>query len=108
MRKKISVKVFNQIKYDGEWPPVEAMKFVAWLNEKLATIPDEYKESAAIEIDSTTAYEDSIYPTICIAYHRHETDEEMETRLSKEKMFQEAKRIADLKVFKELKEKYKL
>ena len=61
--------------YDGDWPPSDAVGAMAWFQAKLDDIPDEFRSTAKIELDTTSRY-DSSYATIEFSYVRFETDEE--------------------------------
>lgn len=106
MRNQKRVTVFDKERYDGDWPPTDATKFVAWFAEKLAEIPEGYRATGKIEIESVSGYEDSHYARIEICYNRPETDDEMATREAEEQLRQEAKKAQELRTLAALKAKY--
>ena len=106
MRKQNRIVVFDQEQYDGEWPPENAMECVAWFAAKIAEIPNKYKTTAKIEIESVSSYEDSHYARIEIYYDRPETDEEMSEREAEERRRQEAQIAKELRTLAELQAKY--
>ena len=107
MREKKRISVFNQDPYDGEWPPIDLVGCIAWFSEKLASIPEEYRDTARIEIDSVDGNEDdSHYVNIDISYVRLETDDEISAREAVEQRRLEALKSEELQTLAELKAKY--
>lgn len=76
---KVTVKVYEQEKYDNDWPPKEAVDFLQWFQDKIATVPDEFRPAVMIEINSYIAYGSS-EPEILISYERDETPSEFAER----------------------------
>ena len=72
----IKVHVFDAERGDDNWPPCGLMEFSEWLQAQIATIPEEFRETAAIEVDSEDGYEGSHYASISIVYWRPMTDDE--------------------------------
>lgn len=72
--------VFCQERYDGDWPPEDAVGFMAWFQGHLTLMPGEYRNTARIELTSNSGYEDSHYVEIDISYTRPETPEEIAER----------------------------
>lgn len=105
MKKTIVVTVFEQEQYDGEWPPENAISAIAWLQEKIDSIPAVFRANAKIEIDGVTCY-DSGYAKITISYTRPETDEEESERQNAENLRAAQQRQRDLKQLAELQAKY--
>ena len=105
MRKQKRVTVFNKEQYDGDWPPSNAIEFVAWFAEKLGEIPAEYREVAIIDIDSIACY-DSSKASIEIYYMRPETDGEMTAREMEELRSKEAQKARELQTLATLKAKH--
>ena len=63
--------------YGDEWPPEDAMGFIAWVQAKVDEIPERYRNTATIEFDGD--------PECCgneikIEWKRHETAEDAEKR----------------------------
>ena len=108
MRQQKRVNVFDQERYDGEWPPTDATEFVAWFAGKLGEIPVEYMASAKIKIDTRGSYEDSSYAHIEIYYDRPETNTEMAEREAEELRRKEAQKAQELRTLEALKAKYGL
>jgi hypothetical protein len=81
-RKYKTVVVFDNGNSD-EWPPIEAAGFFGWFHRKLDLIPQEYRATASIELDSVSGYEGNHYAHIRITYERLETDFEMSCRENK-------------------------
>ena len=106
MRKQKRVVVFDEEKYDGEWPPTSAPECVAWFTKKLETIPLEYTATATVEIDSVDRYEGTSYAHIVISYNRPETDDEVADREKEELRRQEAQKALELRSLAALKAKY--
>lgn len=79
-KQQVQIKVFEQEQHDGEWPPTKAVDCIAWFQAKVSEIPEEYRATATIEIDSAGGYEGSHFGKITISYWRIETDEEVEAR----------------------------
>ena len=71
---------FDKEKFDGEWPPVDAERTVAWFQEKLESIPAEFRHTAKIEFESASGYEGDHYARIVITYMRPETAQESAER----------------------------
>jgi len=80
-RGSVNVVVFRGEKYDDNFPDTGSLfAFADWLQAVIASIPEEYRSVAEIEIDSTSGYKGSHYATIEISYRRPETDEEWAAR----------------------------
>jgi hypothetical protein len=105
MRKQIYVEVFRGRRYDGDWPPGNAVGFVDWLANKIAEIPPEHRETATVELETTEEY-DSHYAQITIAHERPESDLEVERREAIEARIARGLRRRDLEDLKRLKAKY--
>ncbi len=106
MRREKRVIVFEEEKYDGDWPPDDAAGYIAWFVEKLNSIPEEYRANATIEIGSRRSYEDISFATLEIYYTRPETDSEMAARKAEERRRQEAAKAEELRTLAALKAKY--
>jgi hypothetical protein len=72
--------VFGGERWNGDWPPEAAAGFVAWFQELLADIPDEWRQSARIELGSMGGYEGDHSPTIEVTFDRLETPDEIAER----------------------------
>ena len=105
-RQIIKVKVFSQESYDEEWPPENAMEYLAWFAAKIASIPEEYRASAKVEIDSVSSYENSSYATIKITYTRPETDAEWAGRVAENDARERRQAERERKEFERLRAKF--
>ena len=102
----IFVDVFKKEQYDGEWPEENAIKFLAWFEEKINSIPKEFKDSAKVELEAVSSYGGCAYASIEIYYYRPETDEEEIARKAKEQNKAELQKQRELRQLEELKRKY--
>jgi len=89
--------------FDKDWPPVNANECVAWFQNKLQEIPEEFRSNAQIKFDTT--YDHDI-PRIKISYFRPETDEEEVRRVQGDAMREEYRRNDELQVLARLQAKY--
>jgi hypothetical protein len=89
----------------NDWP-VNAGEFIAWLSEKIDSIPVEFRKDAKVEFGVTHGYEGDADPNIDISYTRPETDDEMNVRLSELLRREEVRQRTELKMLEELKAKY--
>ena len=106
MKNNVTVTVFDKEQYDGEWPPENAAECLAWFAEKIDGIPEEFRDTAKVEISSASGYEGSSYGHIEISYTRQETDEEeqkRETLLEHKAAAQQGRELAE---FKKLQKKF--
>lgn len=104
MKKIIDVTVFKSttLYSDNEnWPPENLLEFQQWLDDKIKSIPVEYRSAATIEIE----YEE-YYSEITIAYKREETDHEEHIREKEEREDQEKIERRERKILAVLKAKY--
>jgi hypothetical protein len=98
----IRVDVFNSEQYNGrDWPSENAIDFIGWFNEKISLIPEEFRDSATIDISSP--YE---YVSIEIYYKRPETKEDIKNRELNDLEMAEIERQMDMKKLEELNRKY--
>jgi len=77
-----TVTVLAVEKHNGEWFPERLVETIEWLQEKLASIPKEYREVATIDVGSSTEY-DGHTATVEISYTRPETQAEKNVRVSR-------------------------
>lgn len=101
----VRITVHKSEKYDESFPPGELLGFSAWLNERVAEIPAEYRRNADIDLGYTLSY-DSIYPTVEIHYERPETPEEQLARESEALQRAKAQEWCDRRLFAELKARF--
>ncbi len=76
----VTVTLFAQERYDGDWMPEKLTEAVAWLQNFLAQVPDEHRNEATIDI----GYEE-YSANIDISYQRPATEAEKQERLSNER-----------------------
>jgi hypothetical protein len=90
-----TVKVFDAEKHDGDWLPERLEDAIEWLQEKLSSVPEEFRERVMIEINSQTDYDSSI-ASMTIDYQRPPTADEIEGRRNAAVAFAE-RRVAQAK-----------
>lgn len=105
-RQNIVVRVFDKEQYDGEWPPEKLQDAISWLGKKLAEIPEQWRHTATIEIDSSGGYEGAHYAHIGIQYIRPETDREWSDRLERDRAHRAAQEQAERIAYEQLKRKF--
>lgn len=101
-----NVLVYESDEYCSDFPPTNLQEFVLFFAEILKNIPDEYKDSAEIEVSTKGYYGESSYAVIKVSYERPETEEEKKEREKREqsqKLFQKERELAELE---RLKKKY--
>ena len=103
---EVNVEVFKGELYDGDWPPQDAAGYLKWFKDKLDSIPEEYRASAKIELDSESGYEGCHYASINIHYDRPESDDEVSIREREVNNRIESARDRDLQQLARLKLKY--
>lgn len=84
LNRPVTVALFAQEQYDGEWMPDDLMGAVAWLQAFLDQMPVEYRDTAEIEISSVGGYEGEHSASIQISYRRPPTDAEKQGLLNDE------------------------
>jgi hypothetical protein len=101
----IIVEVFRNDKYEGkDWPSDNAFEFIEWFNEKISSIPEEFRESATIDI--LPGYGDCPVTSIEIYYKRPETEDEIKEREFKAQKIAEIEKFMELNKLEQLKKKY--
>jgi hypothetical protein len=93
-RQTKQVKHFYSSPGRSDWMPERLSEALRWMLELYESVPEEFQESATIDIDANDDYDDGVFPTIEVFYERPETDGEIELRLHMEKL---AKMTADEK-----------
>lgn len=73
------IKVFQSEQYDADFPSYNLVKFISEIQRHLDSIPEAFRNEAAIEIGNTSC--GSYYAQIEITYTRPETAEEEAYRL---------------------------
>lgn len=109
-RKETAIKQEKRIsktleQYEGGWPPTDAPGFFAWVKAKLNDVPEAFRSTVRIELDSRGRYE-STYATIEFSYVRPETDEEEAQREQQSATQAERRRAQELRTLAELQAKY--
>lgn len=92
--------------YDGGFPPESAEAFVDWLSDLIESVPEEFRGSTTIELNSSSGYEGSHYAHIKVAYRRPETDEELGRRVQEYERAVAEKEAHDRQEFERLKSKF--
>ena len=102
-------KTITETNYDNhEWnqdPPENLIEHIAWLEEKLQSIPEEFRESAFVKIYADEEYGD---PTLIykIWFSRPETDNEEATRERQDQARAESVREREIAELAKLRAKY--
>jgi len=94
-----NVLVYESDEYCSDFPPTNLQEFVLFFNEMLRNIPEQYKDSAEIEVSSEGYYGESPYAAIKVSYERPETEEEKKEREKRErsqKLSQKERELAEL------------
>lgn len=65
--------------YDIEGLPSSLAEFITWAQKHLASVPEEFRDSASIDFESHSSYGDP-YTDLVIEYKRPETDDEVDER----------------------------
>ncbi len=78
-RQEIVVKVVDAEQYSDGFPPSNLTDFMAWLDKAITAIPEEYREAARFEIDTSSSYGDYC-ASVEVSYCRPETDAEWDAR----------------------------
>jgi hypothetical protein len=108
-RKSVTVTVADVEQHDDGFPfqyGTPLAEAIAKLNEIAEKIPEQYRATAVMEVDSVSGYEGSHYAHIEVAYTRPETDQEMADREQRERFMQDRQRDKELAVLEALKAKY--
>ena len=103
----ITVTLFQASIFDGDdWPPGDLIGAIAWMQEWLDQIPEEFRPSARIEIESEGAYKDTHHPRIEISYLRPETAEEEAERAANRALARAQAEARERKQYEALKAKF--
>lgn len=85
MKEVVQETVHNGGPYDNNgWPPEDPAGFMAWFQERIDSIPPEYRSAAKIEFTTESGYYGDSSAHIEITYLRPETDEQYASRLQRE------------------------
>jgi hypothetical protein len=102
----ITIVVLEQERYDGNWPPYNLLAAIEWFQARLAEIPEEYRHTATLDIDSVSGYGGSHFAKIRIVYERPFTPEDMAEGERHQRLREEAKKAAELMTLRALRAKY--
>lgn len=105
-KRTTTITLFDQEQFDVGWPPESLTEHIAWLAEKLESVPAECRHVAKIVIDSMSGYEGEHYGHIVISYERTETDDEEAAREAEEAARRERQRAQELRTLAALQAKY--
>ena len=63
------VVVYTMNRYSSvDWPPENALEFMAWMQGKLALIPAEFMDKAVVKIDSEGSSDERHWSKLTISY----------------------------------------
>jgi hypothetical protein len=105
MKNKIKVVVFDDTEMNGILPTTPE-GFMGFWQEKIALIPDEFMETARIELETDYGYDGCRWLTCAISYIRLENDEEEAKRLKREDALRKDIEAKELRQLDTLKAKY--
>ena len=88
--------------------PEKASDFIKYWESKIALVPDEFKDSTNICIESTDDGYGCNTLDVQIYYERPETEEEKAARLDRQNLASERVRNRDLEQYEKIKSKYGL
>jgi hypothetical protein len=89
-------------------PPRKLLRFAEWLQGVIDLVPEEYIESAEIDIDVEEKSYGGYCPTIDITYSREETPEEVAEKITAERNRKRLLKERELRELERLKRKYEL
>lgn len=98
--------VYGSLVDDSKFEADTLKELIEWLGEKLDEVPDEYKDSAKLEIESVGGYEGEHHAEVEIFYSRPETDVEMSARVAEDLRRAEHRTAQELQTLAALKAKY--
>lgn len=110
-RKLIQVNVFeteifgSMLKRD-RYAPDPLLEVREWVDDLLKKIPQEYQESARLEIDSVGGYEGEHHAEATVFYLRPENDQEMKARIADEDDDRLRRERDEREILERLKSKY--
>lgn len=102
MTKLITVELAT---FPGYLFPTKATESINWFLDKLSQIPEEFRESATIQIETVQDYDD-YHTEITFSYSRPQTDEEVLAEERKVRSAKKYKEQQDLEMLARLKAKY--
>ena len=105
-KRTLTIQVLSVEPYDDGWPPTPAYEFLDWLHARLGSIPEQFRGTATVEIESHSGYEGDHSPSIEISYKRQETDEEMAERLATDEAEARRRTEQELRLLAKLQAKY--
>jgi len=107
-RREVRVTVYDgeEFSHGGDWPPGNLAEAIAWLQERLDSVPPEYRDVVKVDFDSVSDGYGGHEAGIKIHYIRPETDEEMAARQARERRDAELRRQQEIQTLKTLQAKY--
>jgi hypothetical protein len=91
---------------NGNSLPYNVVELIAFLQEQLAKVPEEYRTAAVFDADAHTDWDGYGYVATRITYDRPETDDEVLARLKAEQLQALAQRDQELAELARLQAKY--
>jgi len=91
---------------EWNWMPKKLVDLIPWVEKYLELVPEEYRDSAAIEPVSFRNSRKDFWLNVKVHFQRPETDEEMKARLADEEAQKQEQRRAERRLLEELKEKF--
>jgi hypothetical protein len=105
MRKNKTIKIYKEEECYAI--PEKATEFMAFWQSKLDKIPDEFMDSARVEVEAES-YHNGASLDVEISYVRPETDSEMESREYQEKQIADRNKERKLAAYNKLKQELAL
>jgi hypothetical protein len=93
-------------RYGGDWPPEDPAGFLAWWQDWIEQIPEEYRLRACIKIDSQGGYDGEHHACLEISYERPETGEKRLDRLHRARSEEMARGARDRAQYEALRRKF--
>lgn len=87
--------------YDDDFPPDNLVEHIAWCQKLLDAVPEEYQDSATIDIDG-----EEYSVLISVYYEKLETEEDVLVREERVRKAEAVNRTQELRLLRDLKEKY--
>lgn len=106
MKKDVKVFVWDY-EHEMKGMPTKPDEFIKFWQDKIALVPEEYRDSTKIEVDANFYY-DHASLEMFVSYRRPETDSEYDVRIEAERLEQRRLKARELSKLEELKAKYEL
>ena len=104
--KKVVMSCEEEFGPEWNWMPKKLVDLIPWVEKYLALVPEEYRDNATFETVSFRDSHKNYWLNVKVHFHRPETDEEMEARLSDEEAQKLEQQRAERQMLEDLKEKY--